>query len=98
MISLPAIGVVVLLLVLAVTALLLAAVGGAYSIRARGVRAGAMAMLGVAALVGVVLVLWGQSWADVQGEVLWPMVVYVGGMLAGLAVAAGLVFALVAAR
>jgi hypothetical protein len=98
MISLPNAGVVVLLLALTITAIALASVGGVYSVRGRGARAGAMAALGLAGIVGMVLVLWGRSWAEVFDDVLWPTLIYVGAMAAGLGLAAGLVFALVAAR
>jgi hypothetical protein len=88
----------ILLLSLGAVALVLAYVAGTHSVRGAGRRAGALSALGLAALAGTVLLLWGEGWSSVVDDMLWPLLVYSSATLAGAGVGAALVYGLVAAR
>jgi hypothetical protein len=88
----------IVLLSLGVVSLVLAFVGGRYSVKGAGRRAAGLAVLGVAALVATLLLLWGRDWSSVVGEMLWPLLVYSGAAAAGAGAGAGLIYLLVAAR
>ena len=90
--------VAILLLSLGVVALALAYVAGVQSVRGAGRRATAMAVLGVSALVGTTVLLWGTSWSRVLDEMLWPLLVYSSAAAAGAGLGAALLYGLVAAR
>ena len=88
----------VFLLFLGVAALILAAIASRYSVRGRGVRASALAVLGIGALAALVLILNGMSWDTLWQDILWPMLVVLAAAGAGLALGAGILYVLVAAR
>jgi len=88
----------VFLLFLGVVALVLAAYASWYSIRGRDVRASALVFLGVGALAALVITLQGTSWDALWQDILWPMLIVLAGMGAGLVLGAGVLYALVAAR
>jgi hypothetical protein len=88
----------VLLLFLGIVALILAVYASRYSVRGRDVRASALALLGVGALAALVIVLYGMSWDTLWQDIFWPMLVVLAGAGAGLALGAGILYVLVAAR
>ncbi|NIP33731.1 MAG: hypothetical protein GWN18_02265 [Thermoplasmata archaeon] len=88
----------ILLLSLGTVSLALAYVAGRHSVRGAGRRATALTTLGIAALAGSVLILWGTDWSQVVDEMLWPLLVYSAAAVTGLGACATLVYALVAAR
>jgi hypothetical protein len=98
MMSLSTVAIAVLLLGLGVTSLALAAVTGRFSVRGGRRRGGALAVLGVAALVGMVLLLSGEGWSAIRGDLLWPLAVHLLAMLAGIGAGAFLLYNIVGAR
>lgn len=88
----------VLLLFLGIVALILAVYASRYSVRGRDVRASALAVLGIGALAALVPTLYGMSWDTLWQDILWPMMVVLAGAGAGLALGAGILYVLVAAR
>ena len=92
------VGVAILLLSLGVVSLVLAYVAGRHSVQGAGHRVVAMSVLGISALAGMVLILWGTSWSQLVDEMLWPLLVYSAAVATGIGVGAGLMYALVAAR
>jgi hypothetical protein len=90
--------VAVLLLSLGLVSLVLAFIAGRYSMKGSGLRAGALVALGMASLVGMVLVLSGNGWSEVRDVMLWPLAVYITAALTGAGLGAGIIYALVAAR
>ena len=87
-----------LLLALGVTSLSLAAVAARYSMRGAAHRSGILAVLGCAALAALVLLLWGSTWTAIWEDTLLPLFTILAAAGAGLALGAGLVYVLVAAR
>ncbi len=88
----------VFLLFLGVTALILAVSASKYTVRGHGVRAPALAILGIGALAALFLTLYGMSWDTLWQDILWPMLVVLAGVGAGLALGAGILYVLAAAR
>ena len=86
------------LLALGVTALALAIVAAFYSVRDRRLRGGALSVLGVAALAGMVLLLSERSGAELWSQLFLPLLVTLAAVGSGIAMGAGLVYLLVAAR
>jgi len=98
LISTTTTAVAVLLLSMGIVSLVLAFVAGRYSVRGNGRRTAALAILGLASLMGTLMVLSGEGWPAVRDSMLWPLAVYSAAALAGAGVGAGLIYALVAAR
>jgi hypothetical protein len=88
----------IVLLSLGVTCLVLAAVAGRYSVEHGGRRTISLATLGVAALVGMLLVLASDSWSSVWAEMILPLAVYGLAVLAGAGLGLSLLYSLVSAR
>ena len=88
----------VFLLFLGVAALILAAIASTYGVRGRDFRAPALAVLGFGALAALVLIVHGMSWDTLWQDILWPMLIVLAAAGAGLALGAGLLYVLVAAR
>ena len=86
------------LLFLGVVALVLAAYASWYSIRGRDGRAFALVLLGIGALTTLVLTVHGMSWDALWQDILWPMSIVLAATGAGLALVAGILYVLVAAR
>ncbi|UCC93539.1 MAG: hypothetical protein JSW25_02430 [Thermoplasmata archaeon] len=98
MISTTTTAIAVILLSLGIASLALAAVAGRFSVRGSARRAVALSILGLVALAGVVAVLWGEGWASVRGELLWPLTVHLLAALSGAGLALFIIYGLVAAR
>ena len=88
----------IILLSMGIVSLALSYAVGRHSVRGAGRRAVAMAVLGVASLAGSALALQGEGWSSVVDATLWPLLVHTSAALAGVAVGAGLVYGMVAAR
>ncbi len=88
----------VLLLFLGIVALILAVYASRYSVRGRDVRTSALALLGVGAFAALVIILYGTSGETLWQDIFWPMLVVLAGAGAGLALGAGILYVLVAAR
>jgi hypothetical protein len=88
----------IVLLSLGVVSLVLAYVGGRYSVTGAGRRAAGLVVLGAASLMATTLLMWDRDWSSVFDEMLWPLLVYIGAVAAGAGAGAGLIFLLVAAR
>jgi len=98
LISTTTVAVSVLLLSMGLVSLVMAFIAGRYSLKGNGRRTAALATLGLASLVGMVMVLSGEGWSEVRDMMLWPLAVYITAALAGAGLGAGIIYALVAAR
>ena len=98
MISNATVVVSILLLSLGIVSIALAVVAAVYSVSGGRQRTAAMAVLGIGALVGMVYMLWGQSWDAIWEDMVWPLLVLTAAAAAGLATGAGLIYGLVAVR
>ena len=90
--------VAVFLLFLGVFSIALAVFLGYNSPRAQKARVGAMAVVGVGALVAMVYVLHVYSWQVVWDEIIMPLLLIGAAALGGVLMGAGLIYLLVAAR
>jgi hypothetical protein len=86
------------LLALGVTSLALAVVAILYGVRDRTGRGGALAVLGIAALASMAYLLSDLPGGDLWSQLFLPLLVVLAAAGAGIAMGAGLVFILVAAR
>jgi len=98
LISTTTVAVAVLLLSLGAVSLVLAFVAGRYSMKGSSRRAMALAALGLASLVGMVMVLSGEGWSEVRDAIFWPLAVYLAAAIAGAGIGGALIYAMVAAR
>jgi hypothetical protein len=98
MTSMTAVALTISLMFLGVTALVLALLARSYSVHGRNHRAAILATLGALALLGMSYLVLGSSWQTVWEDILWPMLVTVGGAGAGLAIGLGLIYLIVAQR
>jgi hypothetical protein len=86
------------LLALGVTSLALAVVALLYSVREARGRGVSLAALGIAALVGMAYLLTDHKGGELWSQLFLPLVVTLAAVGAGIAMGAGLVYILVAAR
>ena len=87
-----------LLLSLGVASLALAALAVWYSVHGARRRGAVLGLLGAVAMAVLVIVLWGTSTDVLWEELLLPLLVFSAAAGAGVALGAGLVYVLVAAR
>jgi hypothetical protein len=86
------------LLALGVTSLALAVVVLLWSTRERIGRGGALATLGIVAILGMAFLLSDHSGGDLWSQLFLPLLVTLAAVGSGIAMGAGLVYILVAAR